>query len=851
MKRIITLLLALIVLAASFPAVYAETKSTFFEENAVSERGQEAEVLLKNLGFLWEDYSPLSGMTRKELAEVCVKLLGVEPGYVSEAYFTDTPKNYPASEYIYAAVNNGVLDFLKADEFYPEKKVSYYELLRALETILGYNLIADTSKWDVLYSYAMSNDISEGVAVKANATVKNEFAAVILKNALTAPRVTAVSFSGEPEYKLSDKDTILDFHDIIKDSGIVNATNLTSIGGVDKVGANEIRIDDEIYKVTGDFTGFIGFNVQFYAVFSDSEYTILHIEEYKNELLNIDAKDIEDTGLKSVTYEKGTSRKTVNLPGDINVIYNSNCIFDYTKEMLKPKNGSVTLIDNDSDGKWDVYVTWEYKNYIVDDIRKSTLSVTDKESGEVLLLDEDRLDFVYIEKSGKAAAFEDIKRFDVISAFESQGYVRAVISGTQADAVIDAVDAEEGIIEADGIIYNSAYGFDVSVLKPGASELLLLDFSGFVAGIKAGGFGARRAGFLINVKNDWESDTTIVKLFTEDNTWVNFTLGEKIRLNGDSIPSEELIGKTELFSDGTIGGVAVLYKINAEGVLKEIETAKGVPEEADELRHTADKKKRRFSEYTNSFMPDSKYMDFFVDDETVVFRVPAAVKDKYDGEKYQVSSMSWFSGNEYYTVQAFGATDTVPADIVVCYTDNDASSIGSGSSMSVVNKTYTGINAQGDVVKFLECYTDGVINLIWSDNLNRFDGLKKGSVIRYSVDMSGNVTYVDKLFNPDSPPLLKQGTANASGAVAITNEFCTVYGRVVKKNSGYITVGLDDNPADYPKESIYPVGGAKIYCFDRSDNMISVIEADDIELYDMIFMRTNKSVPKDVLVIKN
>lgn len=852
MKRMITGLLTLALLIQGITMVYAQPQEKLFYESAVSEKGQEAEKLLYNLGFLWDDYSPLSGMTRKELAEICVKVLGQEAGYVNEVYFKDVAKNHSHAGYIYAAVNSGVLDFLKADEFCPDKKVSYYELLRAVETILGYNLIADTSSWNRLYSYAMQYKLSDGVGVKSDATVKSEFAAIIFENALTAPRVTTVSFSGEPKYKLSDDDTILDFHNIIKEKGIVKATCMTAIDGVDKVGKDEIRIDDEIYKVLGDFNAFIGYSVQFYAKNEDSEYTILHIGEYKNEILTIDAADVEDATLKSITYEKANARKTLNIPGDVDVIYNNSCVFDYTKEMLKPKNGSVTLLDNDSDGKWDVVITWDYKNYVVDDVRKSTLSVSDKTSGDVLALDEDKTDFVFIEINGEAASFDDIKRFDVISAFESDGYVKAVISREQIDAVITSVDSEEKLIEADGEgVLRGADGFDISVLKPGASELLLLDFNGLVAGIKVGGFGARRAGFLINVRNDWESDTTTVKLFTEDNTWVNFTLGEKIRLNGDSIPSEELIGRSEIISGGTVGGVAVLYRINQDGVLKEIETAKKSPVEEDELRITSDKLRRRFSNYTNSFMPDAKYMDFFVDNETIVFRVPAAEKDKYDAEKYQVSSMSYFAANEYYTVQAFGATDTVPADIVVCYTDNDASSIGSDSSMCVINKVYTGVNAQGDVVKFAEGYSNGAECLIWSDSLTMFDNLDKGCVIRYSTDMRGNVTYVDKCFDPDSPPKLKQGTQSASGAVNITNEFCSVYGRVLKKNSGYITVGLDDNPDGYPKESIYPIAGAKIYCYDKSDNMLSVIAADDIELYNMIFIRTNKSVARDVLVIKN
>lgn len=850
MKRILIAVLSLTIIVGALPTAFAEDKYTQTQEAPVSDAGLKAARVLSELGFLWDSYNPTAGMTRKELAEVCVKLLGIDVATAGEAYFPDVALNMPCADYVYAAVNNGVLDFMKDSEFAPDSKVTYNELLRAVETVLGYNMLTDCSSWSNLYSYAVSKGLSDGVSLRNGAAVKSEYAAIVVYNGLDAARVVAASFGKEPEYKLSTDDTILDYHRITKGRGIVTATPLTALGGENPVGDGEIAVDNIVYKADDDCANLIGRNVEYYVKDEDSDYTVLYAAEHKNSTLEIKADDIADASARSIKYEKGTTEKTVNLPSDIEVIYNRQCIFDYTSDMLRPGNGSVTLIDNDYDGEYDVVITEEYRNYIVDDIRKSTYSVTDMDTGDVLLLDADKYDHYSLEKNGKAADFDDIKRYNVISAYESDGYIKAVISDAAVPAALVSVDSEEGCIVTDGGEYKYSAEFDISTLRIGEELTLLTDFCGLVAGVNRSGFGTRRAGVLINVKDDLEADETIVKIFTEDNAWVNFTAADKVKLNGEYVEREALVNADALYADGTVGGVAVLYKLNSGGELKILETAVKSNNDVDALRLTSEKKYRRFTNYTNSFMPESKYMDLFVDQDTLVFRVPSDAKNKYNAEKYQVASMNVFSTNSYYTVSAYNATDTVPADIVLYYADDEGGDIDSKSSLCIVNRVYRGINSYGDVVNMAEIYRDSVKSEIWSDDDTRFDGLKRGNVIRYSTDVNGNVTYVDKYFDIDKPPLMKQGTQNASGIVNIASDFCTVYGRCTDKNSGYITLALDNNPSDLPKSMVYPVSGAKVYCYDTMDNRITVVSVDDIETGDMLFMRTQISVAKDILIIR-
>ena len=140
--------------------------------------------------------------------------------------------------------------------------------------------------------------------------------------------------------------------------------------------------------------------------------------------------------------------------------------------------------------------------------------------------------------------------------------------------------------------------------------------------------------------------------------------------------------------------------------------------------------------------------------------------------------------------------------------------------------------------------------LLLFGGMNVFDGLSRGDVIRYSCDLSGNVAYVKPYFRSAAPPKQKQGTESASGSVNITSDFCTVYGRVTDKNEGFITVSLPDNPSDMPAAAVYPTESAWVYLFDSADARVSVVSAGDIEVGDMVFMRSQTTVVRDLIIVR-
>lgn len=840
MKRIGIILLCISLLTAAVPAFGARTG-----DNSGDRAG-----VLQSLGFLWEEYDADGEISRAQLAQAVVGLMGLAAAE-AEPYFDDVGYDTRCADSIYAAVNNGVLGFMAGKSFYPERKITGGELLRAVETVLGYNIIRDCSRWENVYALALSEGLLKNAVITKDEAVRGRDAAAVVYNSLTAPRVVVNSYSGEPEYRLSQTDTILDCHNISKLNGIVSATCMTGLNTSSRVGADEVEIDGKKYKTASDFCEYIGCCVEFYSQERDGEYWVLYVSADKNRIVEVNARDITASAMTAVMYSTGGAEKTLKLTADVSVIYNGVCCFDYDADMLMPKNGTVRFTDNDRDGKYETVSIWDYRSFVVDDIRTATLTVTDMNSANTLVLDPDKYEHMLFEKDGRTADFSEIRRRCVIFAYASKDgtALRAVLSTATAEANISGYDAEDRLIyDAEGNEYYCTDEFDMSSIKTGERATLLLGFDRCIAGVYKSGFGDKRPAILLNVREDFEREKTVIKLFTEDNTWANFTAAEKIRLNGERVELAGLLAANALFSNGSYGGVPVMYKLNKAGEISELETAKET-KNTDAMRITAEKKYRRFTDYSNSFMPEAKYMDLFADKDTVVFCVPTSAADKYNTDKYRVSGIKYFKSNGYYTVAGYNVSEAMPADIIVCYTDF-ASEIGDKESFAVVDRVYREVNSLGDVVVSANTYRDGVKRVISSEDMNVFDGLSRGDVIRYSCDLSGNVAYVKPYFRSAAPPKQKQGTESASGSVNITSDFCTVYGRVTDKNEGFITVSLPDNPSDMPAAAVYPTESAWVYLFDSADARVSVVSAGDIEVGDMVFMRSQTTVVRDLIIVR-
>ena len=856
--RKITVLLIIISLSLLLPI-----SSVYAENIMISENSARSAAVLEALGFLWDDFNPHAGLTRENLASAVMKISGIKAqySYSGENYFSDVSGKAAAD--VYGAVELGILGFMRGESFYPEKYVTYNELLYAVEIMLGYNAIIDCSNWDNAVITAAQNGLIKNVIVKNNMAVKSEYAVLIFFNALTADQLEQTGYGDNVQYQKAKGKTLLTDHNIIKFSGIVTAVEEAVLMGSKMVKPNCMRVGEkELHIGNTEFKSYLGYNVTCYAGKEiDDELTLLYAAPYGNSLLEINAEDILNATLNTIEYKALYDRnKIVKLSAEIDVIYNNKVIFNYKASHFKPKNGSVTLIDSDSNNIYDTAVVEDYKNFIVDDISPSKYVISDRGTGDEVCLDEYEYNQFEIIKKSQKVSFESIKKWNVVSVYSGENdedpndkYIRAIISDTMLTGLITEIYFDEEDVYIDNKLYKLADGFDITQLTVGKTETLLLDYKDRIAGIYKVGIG-KAAAIVIDIEKKKGVDGEIMlKLFTIDNVWTVLNAAEKLTLNDTDKKKDDLLTAPELFKDGTKGGVIILYELNGKGEIKSIETA-APPTETDlnRLRNTTVKTNLRYTNYTNSFMPEAKYMEMFVNAETIIFRAPITAGLKYDDEKYGSIGYSDLKSDSYYMVEGYKTGDNAVTNIAIIYSDDVE--VSDTSSLCILDRVALYVNSEGETVQKAYAYCDNTIMEIEGANGFVFSGLSKGDAFVYSSDLKGKGTDIKRYFEMANPPLKKQGTLapSATAIVNITNSLCTMYGEVIDKIDGFIVVRFDDQPAGVPTDLTYPTDRAKVYKYTAvgGGGEIKVVTAGDIEVGNMVFMRSNRTMIMDILLIE-
>ena len=159
-------------------------------------------------------------------------------------------------------------------------------------------------------------------------------------------------------------------------SGQVMATPVSSLVGGANVVSGRINIDGVVYflKEGVSCSGLLGKIVMaFVNTDKDSDMkTVYSIAPYagKNRELKLKASDIISYSNYRYAYEsesKSNAIEYIDIPRDISVIYNGVGLGSVNSEDLNVLSGTLTFIDTQSSGIYDLLYIEEYRNYLVSD----------------------------------------------------------------------------------------------------------------------------------------------------------------------------------------------------------------------------------------------------------------------------------------------------------------------------------------------------------------------------------------------------------------------------------------------------------------------------------------------------
>ncbi len=750
---------------------------------------------------------------------------------------------------------------------------SYSDALKVVVTALGYNIVISSSENDEWYKTVVELDLLDGVQ-ESNGNITRENMATMLYNALESPMLVMSFEGGRIKYTKKEDTTLLeDIFDAVKGKGIVTDTPY-STQTTTNANQRNVYIDNVLYIDSECMVpaGYLGYYVDFYAVKNEyDEYKIIWIEKrnFKNEVVTASSEDISDKSTRNqmiYTDPDTNKEKRVDIPEDAVIIYNGMTTGDITD--IYPEYGSVTVLDNDSDGKNDCVIIEAYEVMRAEFVDSQNEAIYDYENN--ITLDLSSVGMYEIFKDGKKGNIATISKNDILLLAPSYYSFGNNISDTNSITIYASNYKIRGTIQkiSDEYVYINNEQYRISDdartdLTVGVYVELELDYFGRVSCFSLT-HSTDNYGYVLSYGYDElssdGSDAVYIRMLTQSGNLKMFKTGDDI-IYGGYLANGTYTDKSKISVDTFIAllknGTApmdevVTYTENTDGTLRSIQFADtsrmNTPMIEDEGIFV--KNYDKTSVTARSVFVGTNYR---VDSGTVIFRVPTG---EYSGnpDDYSVYSTNNFEESTFSRVKVYNASDNKVAGVVVLETnDSDEPTEVIGNNVFVIDSIGQSLNDDDETVIWLKGVQAGTYKTIsfskeamkvgggkWKTTSRQTsEDLQVGDVIQYGVGEDGYINAYQVLFAPSEQAFgsNKFVARDNNGYLSGLN---TIEGRVLDSNGRSILVDGVDFSILTNEGSITVVKDGKV----EAGNQAS------IEIGDYVFVRCNRLYARDIVVYK-
>lgn len=471
MKKYVSKLIASI-LCFSFvlgmsPVYATESTQGGFEPGEYSE----AVTMLNDLGILddtfFASYDASIEMSRGEFAALSLAIMGLSDeskATVYEQKFSDVPADNPYAKEINFATSLGLFNGVSGSIFAPDEPVYITQALKVAVSMLGYKEKAEyMGGYPTGYlAVARELDIMSNVNMDSSSPALRGNIIVLMYNSLFADVMNINGIdNGSFSYEITEGANLLShYHKIHEGEGVVNGNwEYSLIGNIED--ANRIMINGNRYFTDSPRAiGVVGKNVKYYYKEISNSNVLLTLREYDNDVVVINANENYAFNYSDGCYTVTGIDKdyTFRLFG-YDIVYNygyisGNSAVNY-QDILTPQSGTITLIDNNLDGLYDVICIEEadillFKSY---DMYNNMIYDSKSRLKDVILDDYDNVHITDI--NGATVDFSKVLLNTVVMVYKSYDSktLRLVVCPDYVEGVVDE-------ITDDGVILNGAlYAF--------------------------------------------------------------------------------------------------------------------------------------------------------------------------------------------------------------------------------------------------------------------------------------------------------------------------------------------------------------------------------------------------------
>lgn len=757
-RRILTLLLVFSILASLNICALANG-SDALEPAAHTEDFDERLNLLDALDILKVTELDLSAkMSRGEFCAAAYRLYGINSAdYTGESAFVDVTDTTVGFKEINSLHTIGIISGSADGNFYPQMSITGCEAVKIVTEILGFGSMAQYyGGWTSGYM-AVANKYKLLANVKSSydAPITTLDAAYLLYNSLFAvlPDVAGIKLSHEKRTLLSDV-----FH-VYNIEGKITANDFFAIGGGKAANVEKVIIDSKEYGIgKTDIEDYVGYTANVYyrnEIDSSDPEIIWFGVSNNNDILVLDSENIISFKNNEYLYTNANSNsvKSVKISTGTDIIYNKSSI-NYDEKNMLPKKGTVTLIDSDSNGDYDVVNILSYKNIVVGSVSVEDKIISGKYDAEPIDLSGDDTVVDIKDVYGVDFTIDNLFEWDVLTYIESVSGKKKRFEATLVrDYIYGTLNSIGGLENRDVIVDRKAAKISANYpmtdkykLQVGYKGDFLLDKFGEIVAFVNSPENEWKFGYFIKLTdvNGFKGGNAVI--FSEKTNSVGeYNFAKKVNVDGVRTDADSDTVKAL----GNGGGQLVRFMVNKSGEIVKIDTT------AADYNGSSNDSLVKYVETVPSGS-ERRYnnnatigFNCAVGSKTKIFIVPT-IDNRYKYDMYAIKDQGFlkqFSTTySFNSLEAFRTSeDALIADAVVFYFDYaNGMPRQIQNNIAVVKDIKRVLTEEGEDAQKITMLELGSIVELFADSDY---GLEVGDGIQYGKDYRGYITDVRKIWD--------------------------------------------------------------------------------------------------------
>lgn len=778
MKNLRHRLIATILIVAITMTLSSVAFLTVGAADGTSPLSNGAEGLLRHLNIILDekpDYS--KQLTRGELAHMAARVANAVEYTDETSRFADVPAEHPYYQDINAIAAMDIVHGVGNGMYRPNDAASELEVCKVFCVVLGYDPLG---YFETYFKVANRAGITDGVSLDGVITYGE--ALQIAYNTLHTEMCEAVTFGDDIEHRIQDGFYALErYHGLIQLQGLVEGVYGSTLTHADSsIPEGKLLIGGRYF--TYDDESLLGKYVVFYTERdkvqggTKSDIAYLYTPEEKNAILTLRGEDVIGRSGNTFKYWVERKEKTVQTVEVPDVIYNGVAFPKYTERDLKPGNGTVTLIDNNKDGNYDVIVVDAYsyavfsgaddsKNLIYTKYPKDTLGSTTQDTNLSVFHEKGRIKPSFLNQ-GDVLAIRTSKNTTGMKK------ITVNVLGNGVSGTIDSIHNDTFTVAGQKFTLNSATITDKTVnetVKIG--ELVTVyTHNDVCAAVLHSATDGYQFGYLVNAKNNASGFRGKLTVQVVDNQRVmhEYEGAEKIKVDEivytkieGSNGSEGVLDRlrraaTETYQNASTKwkySQPIRYQVDQNGVLTHIDTLLYDPvlERDDSLRLDVRVTDSPNDEVNGGYLYCSNAHSFeSIYTNEMVFGLPAAeatimlANNARDKAEYYTTG---FSNEQRYLAEGYTVDpDTKIAKYLIVYNSVQLDAVDDISRYCIVADINTVLDKEGYPVRQVTLHeaTTGTIKRNLIESAANVE-LEVGDIIRYT-GAGEDITMIDRCF---------------------------------------------------------------------------------------------------------